>query len=68
MICGEPCLYGQQHEADPDYLTLDHIVPRSRGGDDHLSNLRPAHRRCNELIGNLTDEELASGDFDWAVA
>ena len=28
-------------------LTLDHLVPRSRGGTDELDNLRPAHRRCN---------------------
>lgn len=29
------------------YPTLDHIVPRSRGGSDDPSNLQPAHRICN---------------------
>lgn len=47
-------------------MTLDHILARSRGGDDHLSNLRPAHARCNELLGSLTDEEYAAGDYEWA--
>jgi hypothetical protein len=30
-------------------LTLDHIVPRSRGGTDRLDNLQTACRRCNGL-------------------
>lgn len=28
--------------------TLDHIVPRSQGGTNHVSNLRLSCRRCNE--------------------
>ena len=32
--------------------TLDHIVPRSRGGGDDLKNYRPACRRCNSARGN----------------
>lgn len=28
-------------------LTVDHVVPRSKGGTDDLCNLRPAHHRCN---------------------
>jgi len=27
--------------------TVDHIIPRSRGGTDDLDNLRPAHLSCN---------------------
>ena len=30
-----------------DRWELDHRVPRSRGGTNDLSNLRPLHRRCN---------------------
>jgi 5-methylcytosine-specific restriction protein A len=26
---------------------VDHIVPRSRGGSDDLTNLRPVHRACH---------------------
>lgn len=31
--------------------SADHLVPRSRGGSDDLSNLRPAHKRCNSRRG-----------------
>ncbi len=27
--------------------TVDHVIPRSRGGDDSLANRRPAHGACN---------------------
>lgn len=32
--------------------TADHLTPRSRGGQDTLDNLRPAHLRCNQSRGN----------------
>jgi 5-methylcytosine-specific restriction endonuclease McrA len=32
--------------------TADHIVPRSKGGDDAPSNLRPACLSCNARRGN----------------
>lgn len=32
---------------DPLSLSLDHVVPRSRGGGDDLANLRPSHLHCN---------------------
>lgn len=28
-------------------LQLDHVVPLSKGGDDRIENLRPAHGLCN---------------------
>lgn len=31
--------------------TLDHIIPRSRGGTDHPANLRLAHFKCNHQRG-----------------
>lgn len=37
--------------------TLDHRVPRSRGGTDVRSNLVPACRECNAAKGCLTVEE-----------
>lgn len=39
----------------PRYPTLDHIVPRSRGGSDDRSNLRLACRQCNTLRGSDVD-------------
>ncbi len=38
-------------------LSLDHIVPRSRGGSNYLHNMQPTHRKCNEAKGNLVTEE-----------
>lgn len=32
--------------------TADHVVPRSKGGDDDPANLRPACRKCNTARGN----------------
>ncbi|WP_349018432.1 HNH endonuclease [Corynebacterium accolens] len=37
--------------------TADHVVPRSRGGDDSLDNLRPAHASCNSSRGNMPIDE-----------
>lgn len=32
-------------------LTVDHVVPRSKGGNDDIANLRPAHAHCNYARG-----------------
>lgn len=51
-ICGEPLSRKVRDFDAPTYITFDHIVPRSHGGLDHLSNRRLAHARCNHLRGN----------------
>ncbi len=33
-------------------LTVDHIIPRSRGGTDHIGNLQLLCGRCNSVKGN----------------
>lgn len=38
-------------------LTIDHIIPRSRGGADTWENLTTACIRCNNRKGNRTPEE-----------
>ena len=40
-----------------DQLTLDHIMPRSRGGKDTWENLVAACVRCNVRKGNRTPKE-----------
>ncbi len=60
QICSEPV------DLEADYLTdwaptLDHVVPRSKGGSDDPENLRTAHRWCNSVRGDLsfhTDADL----------
>lgn len=39
-------------------LEVEHIVPKSRGGTDRVSNLTIACRECNRKKGNLTAEEF----------
>lgn len=41
----------------PDQLTLDHIVPVSRGGSDDIENLVTCCHRCNSIKGARTPEE-----------
>lgn len=39
-------------------LEVEHIVPRSRGGSDRVSNLTIACNKCNQKKGNKTAEEF----------
>jgi 5-methylcytosine-specific restriction endonuclease McrA len=39
------------------YLTVDHVIPKSRGGEDNWENLTTACIKCNNKKGNRTPEE-----------
>ena len=39
-------------------LSLDHIIARSEGGADHISNIQFTCLRCNMLKGKLNDSEF----------
>ena len=39
-------------------MTMDHIVPKSKGGTDHEENLQLLCGACNSTKGNGTQEEL----------
>jgi len=49
-----------------DELSIDHIVPLSRGGSNDLTNLRPTHQICNRMKNNNTDEEFYNSVSDIA--
>jgi len=52
---GYRCLYCNATEN----LTLDHILPSSRGGDDSWENLATCCGSCNVKKGNKTPEEAS---------
>jgi len=37
--------------------SADHLIPRSKGGDNSLANLRPAHLDCNRRRGAMSLEQ-----------
>jgi CRISPR/Cas system Type II protein with McrA/HNH and RuvC-like nuclease domain len=45
------CAYCGEHY-DINHLTLDHVRPKSMGGEDLTSNLVPACQKCNQDKGS----------------
>ncbi len=43
---------------DNESLGVDHLLPRSRGGDNDIVNLVPCCRSCNSQKGTKTPEEF----------
>lgn len=38
-------------------VTVDHVIPLSKGGMDTLDNMRPAHETCNQEKADEVYEE-----------
>jgi len=55
LFPGQPCFYcGDAPNS------VDHVIPRSRGGSNDLSNKVPACFPCNQMKSNMTIEEFAA--------
>lgn len=48
-------LWGLDADLKPRLLTKDHVLPRSKGGLDEMSNYRTMCMRCNNKRGNKED-------------
>jgi len=59
---GHECAYKSKGPCDQ-YLEIEHIVPKSRGGTDRVSNLTIACRKHNQDKGTLTAEEFGFPDI-----
>lgn len=46
------CAYCGKPPIDDASLTIDHVKPKSRGGEDRTSNVIPACRKCNAEKGS----------------
>ena len=51
---GHKCVYCGKSDLA---LTIDHIIPKSKGGEDSWENLISACRRCNSKKGDRTPSE-----------
>ena len=47
-----------RNQNDPSRATIDHVIPKSKGGSDEESNLVICCRGCNGKKGDLTMEEF----------
>ena len=41
-------------------MTVDHVVPQSKGGTDHVTNLQLLCAACNSMKGTRSQEEFVA--------
>ena len=49
QYCGGRFIFGD--------LTMDHVIPKSRGGDKNWTNIVTSCKKCNSRKGDRTPEE-----------
>ena len=57
MESSQICPYCHKH-IDPLDYSIDHMLPKNRGGSNDLSNLQLIDLKCNKVKGDITDEEF----------
>lgn len=60
FLCGQQMMpdtaYGQELA-----YTIEHLLPRSRGGSNEMENLEGTHQWCNQFKGESLIDELPKG-------
>lgn len=59
-LCGDPVDMAHRHP-HPRSLTIDHVVPLSRGGEHSIANTQIAHSVCNTRKGNRMEGPDGTG-------
>ena len=58
FLPNDKCCYCNRTFDKKNKATKEHIVPKSKGGDSTLKNLKPCCFECNSLRSNLTHTEF----------
>lgn len=60
--CGQLCYICGEHLPFED-IEVEHVIPKAKGGTNDISNLMPAHRRCNCLKLDKLDYPIRRPDL-----
>lgn len=66
--CGRRVKVRDHRHRSPNRATVEHIVPRSRGGTDTWTNITLACQACNEAKGNMMPAPSNQGSNDERMA
>ncbi len=50
-------LFNPKWHSDPNYATMEHIIPRAKGGQSTWCNVKLSHFRCNNEKKDMDLEE-----------
>ena len=73
-LCNEPCDWDDYSRRDgafivgPSYPSIDHLVPRSKGGAHSWDNIKLAHHYCNTIKNNNEEVEDTSTEYQRIMA
>ena len=56
-LCGRTMLFNPRDNASPLYATLEHVIPRSKGGQKTWDNIKLSCRECNSDKSHMDLEE-----------
>lgn len=56
--CKDCCYCGVDLRKNPEICSLDHLLPKSRGGKNEIDNIGLACKQCNAMKGTMTDVEF----------